>query len=606
MDLQILYNNPIKTRKEKTSMRSYKHRKKNPDKRVYKKNVEYKMIDLLESTPDFEKLKGKGKEELDKALASLEKQFAKKDLYKLGKKKFYTSSEASKLGNMINAQIKKAQDLVTKGVPNSDKYLAAATKAKEDYNKLLAGEKKAYREEAKEMAKIGFGPAKKKNKDGKEIPLTPKEAAKANKRNRLREKLAERQAAKLKKLVKQLTSGMKNWKSLANSLGKKKKKASKKVATKKTTKKTYKKPTKKVSKKKVSKKKSTKKKVSKKVSVKKSAGKKAAKKASKKAKKSSSKKKKNPIRVFSNPDFEISENPKKGRKVRRKKKKNSKRSRKAKKSLASQVADMAKPKKKKKKGGRKAKKLKKIKVKALAGHPSKKKKKKKTYKKSNPISLKAIKEKFMNLPKLVSDTTLHEMKEAGSLLGGGAVLKLYDHFAKPMIIDPWLSKASAKVGRAYPALESLVDVVAMVLLGQGVRYLGAEALGKGIIGASVVQLGIKTTASISTGLGMPMSGIIGVPSMNGIIGVPSMSGIIGVPSMGAMSADFQGMGASGMQDSDFGAYYKTVGLEGSYLQAADYDSGSVIPTAPRTPEAFSGFGAYENVEYSDEGEDGDF
>jgi hypothetical protein len=205
------------------------------------------------------------------------------------------------------------------------------------------------------------------------------------------------------------------------------------------------------------------------------------------------------------------------------------------------------------------------------------------------------------------------MKEAGSLLGGGAILKLYDHFAQPMIIEPLLGKVFLKAGTAKPLVEGVIDVFAMVLLGQGVRYLGGEALGKGIIGASVVKLGIDATSVISTNLGTPMSptfaGIIGVPSMNGIIGVPSMNGIIGVPSMGGMgrmSADFQGMGASGMQDSDFGAYYKTVGLEGSYLQAADYDSGSVIPTAPRTPEAFSGFGAYENVEYSDEGEDGDF
>ena len=383
MDLQILYNNPIKARKEKTSMRSYKNRKKNPEKKVYRKNVEYKMIDLLESTPDFEKLKGKGQQELDKALASLEKQFAKKDLFKLGKKKFYTSSEAQKLNDMLDAQIKKAQDLAAKGVPKSDKFLEAATTAKEDYKKLLADEKKAYREEAKAMGKLGYTPAKKKTKDGKEIPLSPAQAAKENKRNKIREKIAEKQAAKLKKLVKKLTSGVKSWKSLLNSLGKKKKKVSKKVTAKKTTKKTYKKPTRKVTKK-VSKKKARKKvakKVAKKVtkkSSKRSAAKKAARRTSKKAGRRSSGKKRNPISVFSNPDFEISENPKKGRKVRRKKKKNSKRSRKAKKSLASQVADMAKPKKKKKKGGRKAKKLKKIKVKALAGHPSKKKMKKKT------------------------------------------------------------------------------------------------------------------------------------------------------------------------------------------------------------------------------------
>jgi hypothetical protein len=494
-----------------------------------------------------------------------------------------------------------------------DKILAKVSGAINKFEEYKKKEDKAKRDEAKAMREIGYLEARVEKGAKKGRPLSSKEAARLNKKNKMMEKKAKASANKLQKELESIAKDVNNVPKLISYLSgrKKKKKVEKKVTKKKTTKKTYKKPTKKVSKKKVSKKKATKKKVAKKVtkkvSVKKSAAKKAAKKASKKAKKSSSKKKKNPVKMFSNPTPEVSENPKKGRKVRKKKKKNSKRSRKAKKSLASQVADMAKPMKKKKKGGRKAKKMKKIKVKALAGHPSKKKKKKKTYKKSNPISLQAIKEKIMK-PFGKDSLTNHELGEAVGLLSGGAILKVYDFHIKQRFIAPQLAKVISPTSALFPVFDALVDV--LVAVGAGhvasmIPNVGQDAK-KGIIGAAVVQLGIKTIASVSTAAGMPMNGIIGVPSMNGIIGVPSMNGIIGVPSMGAMSADFQGMGASGMQDADFGAYYKTVGLEGSYLQAADYDSGSVIPTAPRTPEAFSGFGAYENVEYSDEGEDGDF
>ena len=208
------------------------------------------------------------------------------------------------------------------------------------------------------------------------------------------------------------------------------------------------------------------------------------------------------------------------------------------------------------------------------------------------------------------NVTQHTVAEATGLLSGGALIKIYDHHIKQKFITPALSPMLSKLGAGAPVVDSLIDVLAAALIGAGISRIpvkGADVVGKGIVGAAVVQLGIKTVASASTALGMPMSGIIAVPSMNGIIAVPQgMNGIIGVPQMGAFSADFQGMGASGMTNADFGAY-TTVGLEGglgqSYMQNADYGSGSVIPTAPRNPESLGG---YENVEYSDEGEDGDF
>ena len=389
---------------------------------------------------------------------------------------------------------------------------------------------------------------------------------------------------------------------------------------------------------------------------KKKVSKKARKKSSRKGRKSSKKvgykRKRNPIKVFDNPvDVDIMENPRRksktAKKARRKKarrkvakkvakkttkkstKKKVRKSRKGKgkgrksknKGILEALFD-GKPMKKKKKKASKKKATKKkatkkkaskrkgrrksVSKKAVTAMKTPKYKKKKHTRRKNPISIQAIKEKLMK-PFGKDSLTNHELGEAVGLLSGGALLKIYDHAVKKQYISPLIAKVVSPTNALFPVVDALADVLLAVGAGHLAGMLpnvGQDAK-KGIIGAAVVQLGIKTMASVSTAVGMPMNGIIGVPSMSGIIGVPSMNGIIGVPSMGAMSADFQGLGAQGMQNSDFGAY-KTVGLEGSYLQAADYDSGSVIPTAPRTPEAFSGFGAYENVEYSDEGEDGDF
>jgi hypothetical protein len=390
-----------------------------------------------------------------------------------------------------------------------------------------------------------------------------------------------------------------------------KKKASKKKAAKKAAKKVMKKVAKKTKKKVVKKVvKKAKKKVAKKAmkkSYKKKAAKKVAKKVAKKAKR------KNKKKVVKKSNLVTKIRTKKARKKSARKAARTRAKNKAKKVLARKKAakKAVRTRKRLKKAG--YKKVDKEKLKAL-----KKKLKDKRFKaKSNP-SYKKTKHKRKSNPfggamKKFKEVTKHEIKEAGGLFAGGALIKVYDYHLKQRFLAPMLQPIMSKLGAAAPAADAIIDVLASVLIGQGLSFVGKKAkidaldlVGKGLIGASVVQLGIKTVSSASAAVGMPMNGIIGVPSMSGIIGVPSMNGIIGVPSMGGMgrmSADFQGMGASGMQDSDFGAYYKTVGLEGSYLQAADYDSGSVIPTAPRTPEAFAG---YENVEYSDEGEDGDF
>jgi hypothetical protein len=378
---------------------------------------------------------------------------------------------------------------------------------------------------------------------------------------------------KAKKVAKKVAKKAKKKASKKKAMKSEKKEVAKKVRNKKTAKKVAKKVAKKATKKKVSKKKASKKKAKKKVS-----------------------KKKNPL-------FGLFGKKKKATKKKASKKKASKK--KAKKKVSKKKNSIAKTSKKKAK-------------KKVAKKVSKKSKRKsyKVSKKKNPYKKTKHKRKFNPggiMKKKFEDLTKHQMKEAGGLFAGGALIKIYDHHLKQRFLAPMLNPIMAKLGAAAPAADALIDVVASVLIGQGLSMIGKKAkipaldvAGKGLIGASVVQLGVKSIASVSTAVGMPMNGIIGVPSMSGIIGVPSMSGIIATPSMGAYgySADFQGLGASGMTDADFGAY-QTVGLEGSYLQKADYDSGGVIPMAPRNPESLT-LGGYENIEYSDNGEDADF
>ena len=404
-------------------------------------------------------------------------------------------------------------------------------------------------------------------------------------------------------------------KNIMDEVKKPKRKKAKKVA-----KKVAKKAKKKASKKKAMK--SEKKEVAKKVRNKKTA-KKVAKKVAKKAtkKKASKKKAKKKVSKKKNPLFGLFGKKKKAKKKKVSKKKASKKKtkkkvsrKKAKKKVSRKKNPIAKTSKKKAK-----KKASKKKAKKKVAKKVSRKSKRKSYKvskKKNPYKKTKHKRKFNPggiMKKKFEDLTKHQMKEAGGLFAGGALIKIYDHHLKQRFLAPMLNPIMAKLGAAAPAADALIDVLASVLIGQGLSMIGKKAklpaldvAGKGLIGASVVQLGVKSIASVSSAVGMPMNGIIGVPSMSGIIGVPSMSGIIATPSMGAMGygADFQGLGAGGMTDADFGAY-QTVGLEGSYLQKADYDSGGVIPMAPRNPESLT-LGGYENVEYSDDGEDADF
>lgn len=400
---------------------------------------------------------------------------------------------------------------------------------------------------------------------------------------------------KAKKVAKKVAKKAKKKATKKKAVKSEKKEVAKKVRNKRTAKKVAKKVAKKATKKKASKKKASKKKAKKKVAKKKNPffgllGKKkktSKKKAKKKASKKKSKKKvaKKALRKKSRRKVSKKKNPIVKSSKKRTKKKASKRKA-SKKKVAKKVS---------KKGKRKSYKVSKKK------NPYKKTKHKRKF---NPGGI--MKKKF-------EDLTKHQMKEAGGLFAGGALIKIYDHHLKQRFLAPMLNPIMAKLGAAAPAADALIDVLASVLIGQGLSIIGKKAklpaldvAGKGLIGASVVQLGVKSIASVSSAVGMPMNGIIGVPSMSGIIGVPSMSGIIATPSMGAYgySADFQGLGATGMTDADFGAY-QTVGLEGSYLQKADYDSGGVIPMAPRNPESLT-LGGYENVEYSDNGEDADF
>jgi adenylate kinase/ribonuclease R len=406
---------------------------------------------------------------------------------------------------------------------------------------------------------------------------------------------------KAKKVAKKVAKKAKKKASEKKAMKSEKKEVAKKVRNKKTAKKVAKKVAKKATKEKVSEKKASKKKAKKKVSKKKNplfglVGKKKKAKKKKVSKKKASKKKAKKVRV------KVKTNPK------RKKKKLTKKALRAIRRKAARKA--AKTRKRLAKAGYKKVDQKKI-------RELKKKLKAKRYKaKGNPYKKTKHKRKFNPggiMKKKFEDLTKHQMKEAGGLFAGGALIKIYDHHLKQRFLAPMLNPIMAKLGAAAPAADALIDVLASVLIGQGLSMIGKKAklpaldvAGKGLIGASVVQLGVKSIASVSSAVGMPMNGIIGVPSMSGIIGVPSMSGIIATPSMGAYGygADFQGLGATGMTDADFGAY-QTVGLEGSYLQKADYDSGGVIPMAPRNPGSLT-LGGYENVEYSDDGEDADF
>ena len=592
MDLQILYNNPRKAKmikKENPKMKpSFKKRKKNPESRVYKRSMELSQLNVLQRQGEGKKVK-----DFDPAKFSAQK----KKTYILGKKKFLTDKEFKTLQDKVTDLATKAAEAAQAELPGAAKLVDAAEAAKKKLAELRKSEKERRASEAAIYEKKGYGP---------DDEISPRKAMKLNKQEARKKEKVDKDARQFSDIVSKLERALKGSR-------KKRKKVEKKVRRKKASKK--------ASRKKVAKKASRKKVVRKKTS-RKASYKKPTRKASRKStrKKVSSKRatrrknirrRGNPIKVFENPK-EKSLAMKKVRKVTRKKSKKSKKS-----SIAHQLADMAgvkksKKRRTKKKASKKKASRRKSSIKALShlGKKSKKHYKSKKHKvRKNPTFIENIKEKIMRPVFGKQSLTNHTTTEALELLGGGALIKLYDHAIKRPLYNavPFLGRMAQMAGPMAPAVDGLVDVVAAAVLGNILGFIPKVGDGakKGIIGAAVVQFGVKLVSSASTAAGMPMQGIIGVPSMNGIIATPSMNGIIGVPSMGQYSADFQGLGATGMTKSDFGAY-QTVGMEGSYIQDADFDSAGPIPTAPRNPEALNTFAGYENVEYSDDGEDADF
>ena len=593
MDLQILYNNPTRIKskitKENPSMRKYKKAKRNPTQQVYKK-----MLATEQGRKDLEAA--------EKAGVKIPKSYKRDVVYKIGKHLMYTPKEIEKIKNNYQDQRKRYQDAVKSGQPHADGLLEQIIKSQNALADVLQAQSKKLQKESAMMTNKGYVPENMFDAEGNQV-LTVGKAIKQNRADIKKiAKMKKKQADDYKAFLKQVEKMKKQEKNLqdpSKAFRKKKKKVTKKVSKKarrkarrKVAKKVAKKVTKKVAKKPSYKK--TTKKVARKVAKK--ATKKVAKKVSKKkvrkkVSKRTSKKAGRKYNVRKNPieDIEVMENVISKKKSKKKSsRKKAKKASKKKASIASQLHKL---------GGSKKKKT-----------GKKNSFKKKSYKlKGNPPNKEQLMTKFQEL-------TQHTVSEATGLLSGGALIKIYDHHIKQKFISPALSPFLSKLGAGAPFVDSLIDVLAAALVGKGLSMIGEktkmdgfDVVGKGLIGAAVVQLGIKSIASLSTAAGMPMSGIISVPSMNGIIAVPyGMNGIIGVPQMGAFSADFQGMGAAGMTNADFGAY-TTVGMDGglgqSYMQDVDYGSGSVIPTAPRNPESLGG---YENVEYSDEGEEGDF
>ena len=540
MDLQILYNNPSKKkRKENPSMRTRK--KKNPV-NVYRKarteskkpikgpSIRFGKVDF----PSLEQRQARDKAILD-ALTNVEENI--KD----------PKAKAKAL--------KKYQDLRTK------------------YRKSLANRIKSLTSEEDSLKNKGY--ISDKTISIKEAKSKLREEAKAIEDDKRNQKKIESDIAKLL---------AKTDKSLGLSTGKRRKKK-KTVASKKAVKKVVRK------KKRPAKK--AKKKVAKKSTAKKASGKKKVshkkKKVSRKSKASKGRRvrrKKNPITVLSNPSkIEVMENPnkkgskKKSKKVSKKKTKKSskKKSKKASKKKSKGIIEGLKDvfSSKKKKSSKKSKKA------SYKAKGAKKFKKGKKYKVKNNPGVSMAKSKFEKITK-------HDGMEVAGLAGGAAALQAYNGYVKPFILSkvPFIASMYSKVpAGALPMVDGLVDV----LLAGGVAHLASkyapgekmDAVTKGIIGAAVVSLSMKATVALGNATIGPMQGIIGVPSMNGIIAVPAGMGAI------TMESDFQGMGASGMTNSDFGG----ADMGTAYIQDADYGS-----------ESMSG----SDVEYSDESEDSDF
>jgi hypothetical protein len=565
MDLQVFFNNPSHERKRKEKpMRSLRKRKKNPVKAVYRKdNVGYKPMSLEKRLAAGLKIGAK------------ESFTPKGQKLVVGKVKVFTDKERKTILGKIDKSI--AEMRKASHVKGADKAIEKAVKERAAVEKKIKDGYERLKKEEGRMAKKGYRPRP---------DLSEKKATQMMKsETKLLKKAEERIAKARKKLVQEL---------------KKTKSVSKKVASEaKSKKKTRKsKAAKKVAKK-VTKKKATKKKTSKKASKKKSTKRSSPKRSHRRGR--SHRRRSNPI-IASNPVIEILDNPKKTAKKASKKKakkkaskkKASKKSSKKKssKKVIDLIDDLVAPKKKKKKK-KSSKKSKKVKIKAT--HKAKKNSRKSSYKKTkhkvkrNPSFGGAM----SKLNDFTQQHLAHDLAEAGGLFAGGAVIQGVNHLTNKFV--PQIKEMAAKVS---PGLARSMDsILPLVLAAVGHKYVQQphlKAVLKGVIGASVVNLGTSAyiAAARMAGAQTQLSGIIAVPEMNGIIAVPSMGAF--------RSADF---GApEGITSADFGGYV-TEPMSGSYMQDADFGSDEPSVVAPRNPDAL---GAYD-VEYSDgEEEQADF
>lgn len=184
-----------------------------------------------------------------------------------------------------------------------------------------------------------------------------------------------------------------------------------------------------------------------------------------------------------------------------------------------------------------------------------------------------------SMDKQVQDWTGHSLKEISGLAAGGAVYgalnSLVNKYAKPV----------ADITNSVPVVGSSI---LPILLGALIHKYGnkvpfAKELGEGIVGASVVGLGVSLSSVIP---GLAMAGIDYTPNMSGVRYTPGLSGVNYTPNMGIMpqlagradfgrSADYGG-GAGyteqhnysnadfGRDDDDCGSDEEYIGLGNSH------------------------------------------
>jgi len=367
-------------------------------------------------------------------------------------------------------------------------------------------------------------------------------------------------------LVKELGKGVK--------VAKKKKKVAKKI-TKKAAKKVAKKVTKKPAKKKAAKKapKKIKKTSPKKLSPKKASPKKktATKKKAKKTKKASKKVANKTTKKIVAPIVEVAQKKKPNKKKTSKK---TKKTKKASKKAAKKTSKKTAPKKATKKNSKKAPKSRKtgsakkavgFKTKGASKSVKKTKKNKKygvQIKKGKPFFSLLNNPFGGNMLKKVEKVIGHDVMEAGGLLVGGASIQGINHAISKFA--PTLKNSINSVPFIGAMLSKNIDAIIPLALGIAANHFvkndKVKAVAKGVIGASVVNIGASLYNAAAVMSGATMSGIVAVPNMGGInyqqndygmgrIVNDSMAGE--AKALGVESTDFGGMG---------------------YVESADFDS----------------------------------